>query len=134
MRMKLQRIEQRPDYTIGLLYVNGEYECWVLEDPVREGPKVPGNTAIPAGTYKVVIDYSPHFKRPMPHLLDVPNFEGVRIHSGNTTADTEGCLLVGKDRVGATVQRSRDAYTALLTKLVTALDHGDGIELEIAGA
>lgn len=135
MKLRLERLEQWPAYTMGLLYVDGAHECWVLEDPVRpDGEKVPGNTAIPAGTYRVVVDMSQRFKKIMPRLLDVPGFEGVRIHSGNTVEDTQGCLLVGMVRAGASVMRSRDAYMALLPKLVDAQDRGDDITIEIVPA
>jgi hypothetical protein len=107
---------------MGQLYIDGHYECWVLEDTVRDGPKVPGKTAIPYGTYRVVKDYSNRFKRVMFHLLDVPNFAGIRIHSGNTVWDTEGCPLVGCDRVGATVERSHIALEALESKVFPVLD------------
>ena len=131
MKLRLFRQILHEDYTIGRLFVNDAYECWTLEDPVREGPKVPGATAIPRGTYRVIVDYSPHFKRPMPHLLDVPGFEGVRIHSGNTPADTEGCILVGLEYGNGAIWHSRDAYKLLLPKLVTALDNQETITLEI---
>lgn len=92
--------------TIGQWYMPG-FNCYTLEDQVREVPgrpvtewKVPGATAIPRGRYKVVIDWSNRFKRNMPHILGVEGFDGIRVHSGATAADTEGCVCVG-DRVGA---------------------------------
>lgn len=69
--------------TIGSLYIDKKFECYTLEDVVRTGPKVHGQTAIPEGTYEVQITFSPRFKRDLPLLLNVPNFEGVRIHTGN---------------------------------------------------
>ena len=95
---------------------DGARWCFVLEDVVRAA-KVPGRTAIPAGRYQVGITFSPRFKRRMPLLLDVPGFSGVRIHPGNTAADTEGCLLVGAERGENCVRRSREAYAALLAQL-----------------
>lgn len=127
MNLRLDRIEIVPAYTMGQLYVDGAFECWVLEDPVHEGPKVDGETAIPFGSYAVGITFSNRFKKMMPILRNVPGFEGVRIHAGNTVHDTHGCLLVGCDRVGATVQRSRQAFLSLMPKLETA--HGDGEEI-----
>lgn len=132
MKLRLERIECVPAYTMGRLYVDDAPECWVLEDPVRDGPKVHGETAIPEGTYAVTVTFSNRFKKPMPLLKDVPGFEGVRIHSGNTVHDTEGCLLVGMDRVGATVQRSRQAFLALFPKIVLARESGEEVTIEIA--
>lgn len=116
----LQRKWSVKDGTIGELFVDGVFECFSLEDIIRPvGEKVYGSTAIPSGSYKVVVDWSDHFKRNMPHILDVPGFEGVRIHSGNTPADTEGCILVGQTRYldNASIGGSRLAYEHLFRKL-----------------
>lgn len=131
MILRLERVEIVPAYTMGRLYVDGVPECWVLEDPVREGEKVHGETAIPAGTYKVVRDYSNRFKRHMLHILDVPGFAGIRIHAGNTTHDTKGCLLVGQARAGGSVVRSVKAREALEAKVFLALESGEGCSIEI---
>lgn len=131
MILRLERVEIVPAYTMGQLYVDGAFECWVLEDPVREGPKVYGATAIPFGQYAVTVDFSNRFKKMLPHVLNVPGFAGIRIHAGNTVHDTEGCLLVGCDRVGATVQRSRQAFLALMPKLQLARERGEEVTLEI---
>ena len=81
------------------MYLDGEFYGYTLEDTVRKpGQKVPGKTAIPAGSYKVTVTYSPHFKKLLPLINDVPEFDGVRIHGGNSAADTNGCLLVAKNR------------------------------------
>lgn len=133
MILRLERLELVPAYTMGRLYVDDELECWVLEDPVRAGPKVDGDTAIPAGTYEVAITFSNRFHRPLPLLKDVPGFEGIRIHPGNTTHDTRGCLLVGMERVGATVRRSRPAFEALFQKIKLAREAGDHVAIEIVG-
>jgi hypothetical protein len=80
---------------IGDLFIDGEFFCYTLEDEIRpEGVKVYGATCIDAGRYKVILTKSNKFKRIMPLLLNVPNFEGIRIHGGNTSKDTHGCPLV----------------------------------------
>lgn len=114
--------------TLGELDLGSGRFCYTLEDPIREQPglqvaawKVPGETAIPAGRYKVVITDSVRFQRPLPLLLGVPGFTGVRIHPGNTAADTEGCILLGQAVNGASVARSRAAFDELFTRLKHAL-------------
>jgi hypothetical protein len=134
MEIKIERVQCDPDVTIGSMSVDGDWEAWTCEDVVRPAGagKVPGNTAIPAGTYQVIVTYSPHFKQDLPLLVNVPNFEGVRIHSGNTPADTEGCLLVGHDRYSKSIGHSRFAFAALFTKITDAVRRGEKISLEIA--
>lgn len=100
MRLELHRTYVTDHATLGKLYVDGVFECFTLEDVVRDfGPngagKVFGETAIPAGTYKVILNLSRRFGRFMPRLLNVPFFDGILIHKGNTDADTHGCILVG---------------------------------------
>lgn len=118
--MKLKRFEFGKTFTIGKLYIDGIYQCFVLEDVVRpKGEKVDGQTAIPTGTYSVIIDRSTRFNRDMPHILNVPNFTGVRIHSGNSSTNTEGCLLVGTTwSKGDFIGNSKLAYDALFKKLI----------------
>ncbi len=99
--MTLTRIAKRETYTIGRLAINGTYFCDTLEPTWRDigvgrpGRKVMGRTAIPEGRYPLVVTFSPRFKRWLPLLLNVPQFSGIRIHSGNTADDTEGCILPG---------------------------------------
>ena len=106
MNIELKRIARRDTYTIGKLYINGQYVCDVLEDTDRgltntmsladiKAKKVYGKTAIPTGTYTVNWTYSNKFKKYLPIILNVPGFEGIRIHSGNVPDDTYGCLLLG---------------------------------------
>ena len=137
--MKL-RLERAPAVgcTIGELTVDGAFECYVLEDQVREITgqpveqwKVRGDTAIPRGIYRVDITPSARFKRELPILVGVAGFEGVRIHPGNSSADTEGCLLPGRTRTDRTVTESKAAFNALYAKIRQALDDGDVVTVEI---
>ena len=126
MRMVLKRKYKGPDYTIGDLYLNGEWFCNTLEDTVRPaGQKIYGETAIPAGKYQVIKTMSPRFKKLVPLICDVPGFAGVRIHAGNTAADTEGCVLVGENKVKGRVINSQ----ATMTKLMAKLDEENTIEI-----
>lgn len=121
MNLLLKRIALKPTYTIGRLYIDGNRFCDTIEDRVRkDGKKVPGLTAIPAGKYKVTLSWSPRFKKTLPLLHDVPNFSGVRIHSGNTEKDSEGCIIVGvNDKVGW-VSNSRATMSKLMEILESA--------------
>jgi hypothetical protein len=105
--------------TEGELLFNGEHQAFTLEPVVRD-VKIQNETAIPAGTYNVTLTFSPHFNRTLPLINDVPNFEGVRIHPGNTAADTEGCLLVGMNAGNDSIANSRVAFDALYAKLEAA--------------
>ena len=134
MKITLQRVKRTDKTTQGWSLVDGHYECYTLEDKWRDlskEEKVPGKTCIPEGTYKVVLDYSNRFQRIMPHILDVPQFDGVRIHPGNTEADTDGCILVGLSRSEDWVGQSRIAFNRLMAKLQDATDKGEDIELTI---
>jgi hypothetical protein len=82
--------------------------------------KIAGRTAIPAGRYEVIINFSQRFGRPLPLLLNVPDFEGVRIHPGNTPANTEGCILVGETKSENFIGQSRVAFDQLFEKLKAA--------------
>ena len=102
--------------TMGELTINGAYECYTLEDPIREH-KIHGSTAIPAGLYAVVLSLSKRFGRVMPEILGVPGFSGVRIHAGNRATDTEGCILVGLTHDADSIGQSVAAYARLMAKL-----------------
>jgi len=117
--------------TEGEMFVNDQWECYTLEDVVRQGPKMPGKTAIPEGTYGVIINHSKHFSKDLPLLINVPDFEGVRIHSGNTSNDTEGCILVGQSREKDFIGRSRAAFQMLFGKIRFALDSGEHVTITI---
>ena len=119
MKITVKRIHRTDISTIGELYIDGVFECYTLEDIERE-VKIKSETAIPNGTYKVIINQSNRFKRLLPLLLNVPNFEGVRIHSGNTNHDTEGCILVGQTRSKNFIGQSRKAFDKLFKKMQAA--------------
>jgi hypothetical protein len=130
--LQLRRTRLGNEATIGELRINGYFECFTLEDKVREvlgQPtaqwKIQGVTAIPVGTYQVIVDMSSRFGRLMPHILDVPGFSGIRIHRGNTDKDTEGCVLLGTTVVGEDlIAHSTEAFTAFFNKLQTATKNG----------
>jgi hypothetical protein len=121
MKLLLKRIHKTDISTIGELYVDGIFECYTLEDIERD-VKIKSETAISKGKYNVMITMSNRFKRYMPLLLNVPNFQGVRIHAGNTNHDTEGCILVGQTRSKDFIGQSRKAYEKLFKKLQAAKD------------
>lgn len=132
MKLLVKRVQHDPDVTIGSMTVDGIWECWTLEDTVRPPEvKIAGSTAIPYGTYRVDITFSNRFQRPLPLVLNVPQFEGIRIHPGNTATNTEGCVLVGMDRLGKSIGRSRIAFNALFAKLVRAKARAESITLEV---
>lgn len=135
MNLQLRRIFKGDNYTIGRLYIDGKYFSDTIEDTVRELPpfcsdtsigkncscpqKIYGKTAIPSGEYKITMEYSPKFKRILPRLHNVPHFLGILIHSGNTEADSAGCIIVGKNKVKGKVLDSRvtsDALNEILKK------------------
>lgn len=135
MKLTLKRKFIGPGYTIGDLLIDGTFFCNTVEDVVRQLPatcpntpkgrncackeKVYAETAIPAGTYKVTIEYSPRFKRRLPFLHDVPHFLGILIHSGNTAKDSAGCIIVGFNTIKGKVTNSRatsDKLNAILAK------------------
>lgn len=121
--------------TIGRLFVNGQFECYTLEDCARPpGVKVPAATCIPAGEYSLVINFSNRFQRLMPELLEVPGFAGIRIHAGNTEADTQGCILVGETRGEDFIGGSRAAYRRLFGKLRAAKAAGGEVRVAVVNA
>jgi hypothetical protein len=119
MNLYLKRIHKTNKSVIGELSVDGIFECYTLEDVERE-VKIKGVTAIPKGTYKVGISMSNRFKKELPILFNVPNFEGVRIHSGNVAENTEGCILVGETRTLDFIGNSRKALDQLFAKMKLA--------------
>jgi len=134
MELELIRKNRTNISTIGELTIDGVFECFILEDkdrglrkdmPVSEliTKKVKAKTAIPEGRYEVVINFSNRFKKLLPLLLDVPAYAGIRIHPGNTAADTEGCLLPGINKGIDKVTSSRVAFNALFGKMKAASAH-----------
>lgn len=142
LNLKLERKWKKEKYTIGNLYVNGVFFSNVLEDTVRglrqdmtpeeiKKIKIHGQTAIPSGRYEILVTLSARFRRQLPILLNVPGYAGVRIHPGNTDANTEGCLLPGKnDRVGQ-VSNSRATMAALQKQIEEAIYQNSKVYIEI---
>lgn len=125
MNITIKRIALKDTYTIGHMYIDDVYFCDTLEDVVRpKGEKVYGKTAIPYGTYEVKWTYSPRFKRYMPLIDNVPGFAGIRIHSGNTAKDTEGCILVGQNKEVGKVLNSRGIVNKLYPIIKKACQQG----------
>lgn len=135
MALLLKREWQGKNCTLGSLFVDEQFECYTLEDMDRGlesgGVKIFGSTAIPKGEYKIIIDYSPKCGKEMIHVLNVPQFEGIRIHCGNTNEDTEGCILVGKTREDSCIHESHVALDALFPKIQAALNAGKQVNLKV---
>lgn len=142
MDLKLNRIYFHKNYTIGKLYVNGQYFSDTLEDTNRdfnrdgdlldEGEdKVYAETAIPFGIYKVEVTMSPRFKRYLPILIDVKHFSGIRIHSGNKVGDSSGCILVGENKIKGGLVNSKFYEDRLTKLLITTQKKGEIITIQI---
>lgn len=142
MELTLNRELFSENSTIGTLLIDGKKECYVLEDFDRgldstmseaeiKSKKMYGETAIPAGRYEIVINYSNSFKMELPLLLNVKGFSGIRIHVGNTKKDTFGCLLLGRKRSLDYVSDSKVAFKALFPKIKMALLKGEKVFITI---
>ena len=152
MKLLLKRIAKKADYTIGHLYINGKKICDTLEDTdrglmqtlptsVNVAKKKKGATAIPVGTYRVTLAVkSPRFSEKaqykfcngyLPRLVNVPAYDGVLIHIGNTAKDTEGCILVGRNTIKGQVTNSRDTFLALYSELQDAVSLNEDIFITI---
>lgn len=138
MELKIQRVEKDNKATIGGLFIDGEFFCSTLEDVDRgltsvdtlakiKEIKVQNQTAIPSGRYEVIIDMSTRFKKLMPHIINVPGFEGIRIHPGNSDVDTDGCIILGVwNKVDADwLSNSKDAFDEFFPKLQEGLKSGN---------
>lgn len=153
MELTLKRIALKDTYTIGKLYVNGTYFCDTIEDKVRdlnkdgdlndvgEG-KIPSLTAIPYGKYEITLKVqSPKYslksnyswcKGYLPRLINVPHFEGILIHAGNTAEDSAGCIIVGENKVKGQVINSMVTLKRLYySSLKEALDRNEKIWIKI---
>lgn len=133
MEIKLVRGKASAISVEGKLYVDGVFECYTVEDAPKD-VKVYGKTGIPKGKYKVVVTTSTRFGKRLPLLLDVPGFKGIRIHAGNSSKDTEGCIIVGAvnartddDWVGS----SKVAMSRLLPKIEEALAAKEAVWIEV---
>lgn len=142
MKITVQRRFRAETYTIGKMFIDGNYFCDTLEDKDRdinhdgdlndagEG-KVYSETAIPYGRYKVILNMSPKFGRLLPRLLDVPHFDGILIHRGNTDKDSAGCILVGENKVVGRVINSTPYEVQLVTLISNAITRGEEIWINI---
>lgn len=141
MKLELKRRFLGESYTIGSLSIDGTKFCDTLEDKVcdlnkngvfdGDEKKVYAETAIPYGTYNVVVDYSPKFKRELPRLQNVKHFEGILIHRGNTAEDSAGCILVGENKVKGKVVNSTPYEKELVRILKEAQDRKEPITIKI---
>ncbi len=142
MKLKMKRRFFAEEYTIGTLSIDGVRFCDTLENKNRDHNKdgdlndpgegkVYAKTAIPFGTYKVIVNRSPKFKRELPRLLDVPHFEGILIHRGNTAKDSAGCILVGENKIKGQVINSTQYENELVKRLKAAIKKGEEVEIEI---
>lgn len=141
MKLRLERLWPKKDYTVGRLYVDDRLFCNTLEDRIvdknkngvfdGDEKKVYGESAIPYGTYKIIYNWSPKFGRNLPRLLNVPHFEGILIHPGNTAADSAGCILVGKNTEVGRLTNSRYISDELNKLIDEAQRKGELITIEI---
>lgn len=142
MEIVVYRRWKKKEYTIGEMWIDGKKLCNTLEDTDRgltssmspavvSKKKIPGKTAIPTGRYPVELTYSPRFKRELPLLGRVPGFSAIRIHAGNTAADTEGCILVGENKAVGMVLNSRAWLDVLLRKIDGAIADREKVMITI---
>lgn len=158
MLLVLNRKVSEEYSTIGELLINGVHQCWICEDVIREPKerptdegksqfeymnemvewvktwKVMSKTAIPSGTYRIIITYSQRFKKLLPILVNVPGFTGIRIHPGNDAVDTDGCLLPGITEDNGKVWNSRVAFEELYELISTELLKGDVVKIQVNNA
>ena len=128
MNLSLRRTSKTTEAVLGVLEVDGSFECYTLEDPDGAGDR------INAGTYKVITDFSNRFQKIMPHVIgsEAIDNRGIRIHCGNTQADTEGCILLGQSEGVNEIEGSRLAFNAFFPKLEAALARGEAVSLVVS--
>lgn len=153
MNITLDRFAKKNTYTIGRLYIDGEYVCNTIEDTDRgltqnmpvdkiKQIKVPGKTAIPSGVYEITLKIkSPKYSNStyyvnfcnayVPRLLNVPGYDGVLIHTGNTADDSQGCIIVGYNTIVGKVTDSKKAFQIVYNKLLAASKKEDKIVITI---
>ena len=136
MKIEIRRDVIQPLRTMGRMFLAGEFYGYTLEDTDRQlesgGEKIKGKTAIPRGEYKVTNSMSNRFKRIMPEVHNVPGFSGVRIHGGNTEADTEGCPLLGKRRTDIAIGDCAAINADLVRRIDEALARDEVVILTVA--
>jgi hypothetical protein len=147
MNLKLIRYSMSPTSTLGMLYIDEHFACYTLEDAVRE-EKIPGETCIPVGIYGIILRkeggqnhrYSqkfPKIHKGMLQICNVPNFEHIQIHIGNSKKDTDGCILVGdgcnnNQTEEGFLSSSAKAYQRIYTVIGNAIDYGENVWIEIS--
>ena len=138
MKLKVLRTTEGDNFTEGKFFINDVMRFYTVEDTDRhleDGfEKIYGETAIPRGNYRVVISYSNRFKKDLIEILNVPQFTGIRIHSGNSSKDTEGCIIVGLTNTQDDdnwIGDSKKAYEELHAEVKEALVRGELVTIEI---
>ena len=140
MEIKVIRDSFGDTFTEGKLFIDDAFECYTVEDTDRKMEedltrKINGKTAIPRGRYEVVLSMSNRFKKVLPEILNVPGFAGIRIHSGNSSVDTEGCIILGSinDKVDDDwIGGSKIALTQFMAKLETAKENNEKVYIKIS--
>lgn len=130
MKIEVKRKWYGPSYTIGKIFIDGKEFSDTLEDVARK-VKIPNETCIPSGTYKVIVNMSTRFKRLMPRILDVPGFEGILIHNGTDQSNTSGCILVGNNNVIGKLTDSRQTFYNLFKIINDAYERKEEITIKI---
>lgn len=140
MKLTLTRRESKGGSTIGKLHIDGVFACFTLEDEVREIEgqpvsvwKIKGATAIPQGTYRMSLEQSNRFGPDTLTINDVPGFSAIRMHAGNTSADTEGCPLLGMQSTETTLigGTSRPAVALVKSEVRAAIIRGEMVTIDI---